>query len=81
MGGPVPHVKMTAIFTLRHVAGVEALQEALRFPPLGAHHHIVTWLVPEVIAKGSVVAGGFPVALDLESFAINQNKTSCHVYQ
>ena len=76
VGGPVPHVEAAAVLALAHVAGVEALQEALGVPPPGAHHHIVPRLVPEVVTKLSAVARGLPVALDLERLPIDQEKAS-----
>ena len=47
---PVEDVEMGPVISGRDVVEVEAVNEAADVAPLGADHHVVVRLVPEVVA-------------------------------
>lgn len=63
--------------TFGNVGGVKSLQKAIGLSPFTADHHVVTRLIPEVVAKGRGPTGHLPVSLHVEGCTINQNKPSC----
>lgn len=56
--------------TLCHVGHVEAVGQSFRSPPLGADHHVVSWLVPEVVPKWRRLPGVLPVTHHLKGLAV-----------
>ena len=58
---------------------VESIEEDIWLTPFAADHHIVSRLVPEVIAKGGGVTSSFPVTLHREGVPIHQHKASYRI--
>ena len=75
--GPVPDVELATITPLSDVSRVKALCEAAWIAPFRGDHHIVAWLVPEIIPKslrGRWGVSSFPALLDFEGFGIERDE-------
>ncbi len=62
----VPDVQAAPVLEVTDLFEIEARHERVRCGPLGADHHVVTWLVPEVVAERDVAHRVLPPADDLE---------------
>ena len=61
--------------TVGNVSGVEAALDGTGRAPLGADHHVMAWLVPEVVVKFSQLF--LPRARDLQRLAVDQHERTC----
>lgn len=57
-----------------HVGQVKAVGQGFRSSPLGADHHVVSWLVPEVVPKRRRLPGVLPVTHHLKGLAVQQDE-------
>lgn len=66
----------TSGLTFCHVGHVKAVGQGFRSPPLSADHHVVSWLVPEVVPKWRRLPGVLPVTHHLKGLAVQQYKAT-----
>lgn len=57
-----------------HISWIEPICQSFGGAPLGADHHIVSGLVPEVISKWRRFARVLPVTNHIKSLTIQQDK-------
>lgn len=67
-------VKVVFRLTRCHVSRVKAVGQGFGGAPLGADHHVVPGLVPEVVAEGRSFARMLPVPQHLEGLAVQQDE-------
>lgn len=60
--------------TCCHVSWIKAVGQSFGGAPLGADHHVVSGLVPEVVPKGCSFAWMLPVPDHLESLTVQQDE-------
>ena len=62
----VPEMDLPAVFQMAHLFEVKAGHEGIGRSPFRADHHVVSRLIPEIIAELDIAHGVFPAADDLE---------------
>src|SRR5437763_16076167 len=75
MTRPIPEVQLATILSGRHILQVETAIIGIGCAKFTAHHHIMTWLIPEVIVVAHTISPLLPPSCHVERFIKQQEAT------